>query len=215
MATQAESLSMALDLANNPDAAEYLFSKLQKIMPDNHEILDTLEDYVQTIRQSTPTSEYAWSGQDMPSQTRTLNENIAGQSIDSLSSSFDDEFLDVRMDIAINEESEVLRGYDLNNQTASDEQIQALDGLFNAWLTRQNWLCKDGVIYQTNAQGKVLTENGKDIIASSSQFETLIKDEITGLNAYVSKKSPNIEIEVNQVDFPEPQKTNTVAPGQP
>ena len=35
MATQAESLSMALDLANNPDAAEYLFSKLQKIMIDH------------------------------------------------------------------------------------------------------------------------------------------------------------------------------------
>lgn len=87
--------------------------------------------------------------------------------------------------------------------TQPDSQtIDALDKLFNAWLTTNNIICKDGVLYKSTDMGDLLkSSDGSLQIVTPPEFNALIADPVKGLGHYAAENKINI-IPIEQ-DFPE------------
>ena len=73
--------------------------------------------------------------------------------------------------------------------------VEALDGLFNAWLALNGMISKGGALYQVDSKGDVLLDSkGAAVKVDPRRFNALIQDPVHGFNVFVAKKGLKINL---------------------
>lgn len=192
------------------DAAEYLRDQFIKVLTDakmvneSEDIIAKVNEFVKYVHYSLASKTDAWLGQlGESSDFKNMQRNMA----DNISSALDESIKDhdikmpLKLDIAINDLSQLLRGYSSESKSLDPEIVAMLDKLFNAWLAENNIVSKDGVLYQSEANGVIKTDSkGRPLIANHDQVKSLLTDNKKGLIQYFQTKG--VEMEVAQHPYP-------------
>jgi hypothetical protein len=152
-------------------------------------MIDNVKKFADSVEDQ-KTQENPWSGEFT---ARSLFQAYQ----DSMAQNYVKDFANksITFDFSISDNAEVLRGYNTDDGLLSDEESLPLDQLFNAWLADNDMLTKDGVIYQSTADGEIKQdEKGQNKRANAEKLRELIKDEKKGFSQYVSKKSSSTKM---------------------
>jgi hypothetical protein len=192
------------------DAADYLRDQFIKVLTDakivneSKDIIAKVDEFVKYVHYSLASKADAWLGQlGEPSDFKNMQRNMAENVSTALDESIKDHHIKMpfKLDIAINDLSQLLRGYSSESKSLDPEVVALLDKLFNAWLAENNIVSKDGVLYQSEANGDIKTDSrGKPLIANHDHVKSLLMDSKKGLIQYFQSKG--IEMEIKQHPYP-------------
>lgn len=195
---------------HSAEAAEYLGDRFTDILVANKmeeqckEMLAQVKDFVQYVKFKEAATAQPWSGEVASSTDfQNMQANIATDTSNKLQgiiAATDN----LKLDLAINDNAELLRGYSGNGEAMDPETVVALDKLFNAWLAQQNLVTKNSTIYEVNDQGEIKTDaKGNARKANPERVKALIADRQQGLVSYLAKKG--ITMVAQQHPYPTPQ----------
>lgn len=200
-----ESLQSAVAIATTPEAAGTLVQRFRAScaaagLPKDLTLSKELEAFAgfQEKRASEGHGD-PWGGEykPLPSYLQQYQSDLA----DEITEASRDKLSDatVAFYFAVNESSELVRGYD----TEDSEMIEAVDGYLNAWLVKQGFINEGGVVYELDSKGEdIKQEAGKRVKAGPEDLAQKIQDKKKGLSAFVQLKHEIRSFSVERVAFP-------------
>ncbi len=129
-----------------------------------------------------------WSGELLDERTdfQTFQDQLADQSVAVIADTMEG---DIKMDFAISNSSELIRGYTVNGAPVSHEMAEELDRIFNAWLAENAIITQDSTLYQATERGDISWAQGKPVTVSAETITQLINDKREkGLQAFLERK---------------------------
>lgn len=203
--------STALQLAtevsgSSKEAADYFAEQFKKILinskmlnkPEAQEMLARVEDFAKYVGFKLSLSTQPWSGeQGKPSDFKNMQDQLAKDA-----SAFVTENIkgNLKLDFAINEKGQLLRGYSVDGEMVNDpNRIEALDKLFNAWLAEHNIVSQGSILYESDINGV------KQNPANAEKIKNLIKGVDNGFASYMGKKN-NHSIQIENHEYPKAQE---------
>jgi hypothetical protein len=156
----------------------------RKVADDIIQVAQDYQEYVALEREDRPN---AWFEQTILTDFQNLHKNMAKSAIKSISNDVDNS---VKMDIAIGEHADMLRAFSVDANSSTPQQAQMLDKVFNAWLVKDNLICKNSVIYKGTPKGEIQIDNkGQFIRAGAKDIYTRLLDNIEGFQSYFNQLS--------------------------
>ncbi|MFI4919059.1 MAG: hypothetical protein ACHP65_05840 [Legionellales bacterium] len=206
-----EQIIKAMEVAQtSTEAADYLVVKIKerftdaKVLEQNKELLVHVEEFGENVALKVVKSNQAWFGQEAKgTDYDNMQENIAKKSVDALKAADIQEHL--HLDLAINDNAQLLRGYSHNGQALSNPE--EADKLFNAWLAIHDVKSLSSVLYQADKNGEVLAAQG-NIAANVARIRQLVNDPQQGFGKFMQEKG--IPVTIQQHDYPSQTKTEQV-----
>lgn len=202
------------------EGAEYVLEQYEDVVvaakkkEEASTILNALSEFVQLVKFTLGSQVGIWNGIDQaPSTFKNMYQNMADSVAKELSDVLKD---DVKLNIAFNEVSELVRGYLVGDKPASPEVVKLLDTLFNSWLAlNADTINKSSTLFDANEKGEVKTDaQGKQVKANTPRIKELINDPVKGFAEFVKHllagngTDKNMEIAVQE--FPQATKTKEV-----
>lgn len=193
-----------MEIITEPAAAEFFHQRLDeqftkaKVNQEFSDLLNDTQKYAQSMGDQSPNSQ-VWSGQSpvVKSSFKIYQAKLASESVEKLTSQ------NIHFDFALSDDAEIIRAYsDDNGQTVSNDESETLDSLFNAWLAEHDYVTKEGVICEANADGSVKKENNENKKADAERVRELITDTKEGFTKYVESKSDSLNIEAIKHEHP-------------
>lgn len=191
-------LAKILEVAGgHPEAAQYALKQLEAIAErvlKNVKTTQELRDYigaampavkkfVEYVGFKFAINSQPWSGQKVEvSDVKNIQENMAQDALKNLS----DKPMNIRLDYAINQQGNYVRGYSESGVVLKSETVDALDKLFNAWLAGKGYLIKSGYLYNANeAAGQEEKDRIKADVVTALMAEG-------GLEKYMARQGINV-----------------------
>lgn len=212
-------------LATTPESADYMVKQLTalfqktKMLSSGADILQTAEDYRQNVHLQRDSRANPWLGNvKVNTDFQNLQQNLAKSAIKTVAEHVNQS---IKMDIAINEQTQMLRGFSTDNQPATPEIAQVLDKLFNAWLAEHNLICKGSVIYEGTPEGDIQVDKAGNLIkANTERVRALIADKTQGFERYFAGfvnyfNNKNLSLAVQQHAYPQQPQPVSTAREQP
>ncbi|KTC64894.1 Dot/Icm secretion system substrate (plasmid) [Legionella adelaidensis] len=220
------SLYAAMRVATTPEAADYLVQQFEQKLKDSgmyaqsQGLLNSLKVFAETVHREHDSSFHVWEGDkgilrvSNPQEAQRINNQ------DSTLKEYSKTVVDKSVDFgfAVNQESELRRGYSSDGKEVDEKLKTMLDNYFNAWVVNKDMAVLDGVVYEAvtavkdekGKQEKVLVDYKKDsagnpIPADPDKVAKAILDKDDGLKAYVEKANPTIKLDTKQYAFPAPE----------
>lgn len=193
----------------SPDAAEYFAEGLKKRLSETKMIdrcttgvMQPVEGFVENVKiQSDRQS--PWEGNDVKTDFKNINGNIGNYAAEAMASSKGP----FRLDIAINPESNFVRGF----ANAGESEKKHLDQLFNSWLAENDVVSKSSTLYRVDAEGETLKdEKGNPVKVSAEELRNLMSDVDKGFQQYCEKK--DISLTARQVAYPDQKPKVEIQP---
>jgi hypothetical protein len=212
LAPTGEAIKKAMEVATTPEAAEYLAARfLKKITSLGKELLkqgrpvwENICEWRDNVVLQYSSNGDPWAGKLGVTDFQNLQQNLAQKAAEEISS---DVKGNIRMDYAINDSSQLIRGYGAENpeeDEAVKNKIGFFDKLFNAWLAAKNFISQDSTIYEGTEKGEIRRDaKGNPIPADPEKVRELINDSQKGYQKYL--KDRGIEAIIQQHDYPAPQ----------
>jgi hypothetical protein len=101
----------------------------------------------------------------------------------------------VLFNFAVSGDAQFIRSYMEGGKPVDKDTQAALDVLFNAWLSTQQLISKDGVIYQSTPQGEIQKDSsGKPMIADPKKLKDDLNKLDTGFAAYARKSNGTLDV---------------------
>ena len=106
----------------------------------------------------------------------------------------------------MSDSAEFIRGYsNEDGKLLEDDELEAMDTLFNAWLAENKMISQGGVIYAGTAKGEIERDKkGHSIIAPAEKLRTLL-DKTDDFSRFVQKNNPAAEVKVRLHEYAEPK----------
>lgn len=115
----------------------------------------------------------------------------------------------ITLDYAINDETaEYLRGYSGDN--LKDKDVNAMDTLFNAWLSKEDMMMRSGVVYAATKEGEPVKNSDANAVAK--KLSDLLQDKERGFAAYVAQNGAKVGLTLRKNDHP--AQTEEVKPSK-
>ena len=104
----------------------------------------------------------------------------------------------VKMDVALSEASELIRGFSSEGKNLAKEVGTEFDKLLNSWFAKHQIISKGSVIYEGTDKGQIRRDSqGNPILANPSTVKTLLQ----GFQQYL--KGLGIQATIKQHKYPE------------
>lgn len=115
----------------------------------------------------------------------------------------------VKIDVALNDASELVRGFSSSGKALTGKLATSFDNLLNSWFAKNGLLSMASVIYEADEDGKI-RENaqGKPVHAEPSK----VRQVLNGFQKYL--KSLGIQANLKQHQMPQPQTEAQKAAGK-
>ena len=208
-----EALLDAMSVAETSvEAADYLASRFKEIltrakMTDTYaDVLQKVEDFAKYTQFKLLSAAQPWRGQSSNATEFTnLQSNMANEAAKNLESMNIGTEKEVLLDFAINNQGDFIRGYSSGGKALSDQSLESMDKLFNAWLAENNVVSQDSIFYESNKNGEIIKdEDGRNMIANPDQIKDLVSDPEKGFQKYLDLKGINLTTQ--QHEYPSAQK---------
>jgi len=192
------------------EGAEYLFSRFKKILTEakildkSQDMLEVVKNFVDFVRFKLTAREQPWAGQIVKTTDfKNMQENIGYDAAKKLESLLNErQQQDIKLDIAISDSAQLLRGYSAAGKPLDAKTLEFFDKLFNAWLADKGIVSKDSILYEANEYGEIKTDlQGQQIRAQTDEIKQLISDKEVGFEKYLENKG--IEISSQQHVYPD------------
>jgi hypothetical protein len=190
----AEQMSRAMAVAEHTEeGAAYFCFRM-----DDPALKENAVDLLHLVRCKAASNGSYWQGVMYPSDFINMQRNVAklafaSANIASLTQGH------LRMDYALSDNAELRRGW--STGVALDAKANdALDKVFNAWLSEHYLRSEGGRIVKTDAKGNILMSGGQAEGADMNDFRSLIDDEKKGFKAYI--QGFGLELTINALPFP-------------
>lgn len=203
-----EALSKCKEVATTPEGACYFAEQFEKRLDKAGKVsmeqaaIANIRQFSEMISMQREMKSNCWEG-EMVSGTdfHNLQQNVAVKSAEFLNSRVEG---NIRMDFALNDKAQLLRGYSVNGKLMEEESTHSLDNLFNAWLASQNLMSKGSVIYAVDDKGKILRDDkGVPIVVNTDRLNTKILSEgEDGFTHFLQKHSKQLQLTLKQRSYP-------------
>jgi len=179
-------------------AAEYLETQFKQILNKNkmldssQDIVGKVEEFVQFVKFKLISSTQPWAGeQSKSSDFSNMQQNIAADAVEKLEGVINGMIKDLKLDVAINDLSQLVRGYTSEGKALDAKLIDSMDKLFNAWLAENNIVNKGSTLFDANDKGDIRVDEKKQQVKTGAQR---IRDLISGkgFEAFLYKKGVQI-----------------------
>ena len=113
----------------------------------------------------------------------------------------------VEMDITLNDENKLDRGYLVDNEhPVDDEQVAMLDSGFHGWWKQEGMLCRGQLIYEGDAdKGEIKTDaKGEKVQVDPAVLKDKLLDPMRGLKQHFDAHLKGIELETLNVEVAGP-----------
>lgn len=204
-----EAIIRCKEVVTTTEAADYLVEQFEKTLKKSGKLelvkpaLENVKDYAQAIKWQREETADIWAGKPpIESDFIALQRNKASQSAKDLAS-----FKSIRMNYALSDNSEIIRGYAIQGSPSDEETTRKTDQLFSAWLSQNQLASHEGILYEGNAQGQVVRdEKGQLVRANPEKVNALIADKKNGFSQYVKELSSNnpLALEIKQYPYQAP-----------
>lgn len=188
----AESIKKCFDF---PESADYLLPRLIEklesvgLLAKAQDLVQKVSEFVGVVLKQRSLRGDPWSADPACERTdfQNLQNNLAMEAQKLLTSAISDP---VKMDFALSDMSQFLRGYSVNGNPLDPELLDPCDKLFNAWLAENNLLSKHGQIYETMDNGEIRKDaKGMPITADPDKIRTLLNNPAKSFQVYLGKKT--------------------------
>ena len=180
-------------LVNN---AEYQLQATEKLNPWSLVVASTLNDaprLIGLLRAHRSESEFdAFQAFLADTSIRHIKEHIKSGAIKEGQ---------ITLDYAISRSSQFMRAYGSDVNMLEGEALDAMDILFNQWLSKNGMISEGGVIYMRTGD-KIRKENGAPVIADPDKLIAMFNGH--GFEKFVQEKHPKVRITIRQNDYVEP-----------
>ena len=197
-----EQILQAMKVADNSiEASEYLVQSFKNLltrakMTDKaSDMLARVERYGELVKMKLSKNRDPWLGEGIEdSEFKNLQENLAQSAAEVLLEQGVSEGID--LDLILNDRAELARMYSKSQEFLEPEQMSEYDRLFNAWLAEHDIVTEAGVLYEADANGKILlNKHNEKVRVDSGLFESLLQDPVKGYDNYIQDKGlPSLNI---------------------
>lgn len=204
-----QAIQSAMEVARSSmDGANYLATQFEetikaaKVWEQSQDMMSAVNDFAEKISLLfTSRSSEAWSGQPVDSSRfKNMQTHIADDvmpQLDELSSTGKK----LRMDVAINDEAQFVRGYAVDGEAMDNQSIEVFDASFNAWLAENNLISKGSILYEIDQSGQIKRDaQGNELKVNVAKMKELMDDPQKGFAAYLNRKG--IEMSILQQEYP-------------
>lgn len=197
------------------EAAHYFVERLTAILTETKmldksgDLLERAKIFAQYVDLKLNSNAQPWSGQmGKPSDFENMQDRIGDDAVKTVKASYDS----VKLDIAINDKAQLLRGYSSEGKQISDPVIvDALDKIFNSWLAKNNVVTRDSVLYEADITGKIIHDVNGDVKANPEQIKKLMNDIDKGLTKFSKDKDFSFIVDNSHVYPAPPSETEKKA----
>lgn len=214
----AQAFGQIAEVATTIEAAEYAYHQTEAKFTEAgvinkgpaQSMLKKMDNLRQNVNLQRGPNGQPWSGQiDAENGFENLQQNLAKQETKDMAEKIQDK--SVVMDFAISDKGEFRRGLsvdgvELDAGKKSDRgTIEAVDNLFNTWLADDQLISDDSVIYESDGNGNILTdEDGNKVRADGGELRELMNGD-NGFEAYMQDKG--LDVTTRQQTFPGEEPT--------
>lgn len=209
-----DTLTKCMDVATTPEAAQYFLAGYEECVKAAkksgeevvQKILGTIRGFVEFVVGKSA-GDY-WSGKEPPTAFQKYQQTLAANATQALGEKH------IILDFSVSDQSELMRGYSTDDGTLDEKGTDAMDKLFNAWLTENHMISKGGVIYEGTKNGEVKQDNdGNPVRANPDLLREKVGDDKHGFEQYVSKNGKSTQVTTTQHDFYTDQQPKEVDTG--
>lgn len=182
-----EALIHAMEICENSvEGAQYFASQAKSLFRQaplsedmRQAVLSKVEEFVKLVEWRLFSNTQPWSGAFTESSGfKNMQKGLAKEAASRLQN-----MLDLRLDVAISDNSELLRGPSSGGEPMNPD---AMDTLFNAWLAQHDVICKGSVLYEATEDGEIKKDAGGDPVkADPEKIRQLISDRQEGFAHYM------------------------------
>lgn len=216
------SLLKIMEVVTTGDAAKYFYSQFEsklgkaKMLESSQAILAKVAEFVANVCLCEDRHEQNyWAGklQDILTDFQNLQQKLAESSLETVVENISG---NLKLDIAISNLTELLRGYSTDGEPISGDLLLALDRLFNAWMAEKDMISKGSTIYECDANGEIKKDSqGEPIRVEAEQIRELITDPDEGFAEYLSDKGMPVDVELHQYPEQQPEIEPTAQEPEP
>jgi len=211
-----ESLLNTMEVVTTAEAAEYFYRrfaeklKATKMLESSKDVLEKVLEFVDNVRlcDSRQNSWRGGSAKDILTDFQNLQQKLAETSLQTVTQQVHD---DLRLDIAVSDIAQLLRGYSTDGVPLEGDLLLALDRLFNAWLANNDMISKGSTIYVCDEHGEIkMDARGQPVKVQAERVRQLIDDQVEGFATYITAKG--MPTTVVQHEYPEQAPISEPAP---
>jgi hypothetical protein len=210
-----DALTKLMELSTTPEAAIYLRDNYEKVLNQAkvfandavQRVWSTVSAFADFV--SGKSNDDPWSGKEPLTLFQSFQANLAKSAADVLSEK------EVTFDYSLSDTADLLRAYSEGGELLNDDDIVAMDKLFNSWLVSKDYLSEGGVIYLSDKNGEVKEDSaGQPIRADASILKRQIEDDKTGFRAYVQERNESVQLSTrfHEAEKSEQATSEQVAP---
>lgn len=204
-----EAFKRMFDLCCSKEVAQYMYDQTEAYLKragifesePYQQILVCLRDLVeyQTLAED---SGKIWQGEPASTAFQNVQFQKAVAFLDKLDAS-----KPIQFDFAVGDQAELVGVFTVDGQPLNAATETGMTNLLLAWLSQNQLLNKDGVIYEATASGDIRQRDGQEVIANPGALRQQILDEKTGLAAYVQQKNKEVQLTLEPHNYAESQVT--------
>lgn len=209
----AVAIGKAFSIATTLESAEYLYERFSKAAADAgvidkfQGVLDEIAKYVDLIRAQDPKGSEYWSGDlkaTLLTKFRIYQDSLSKEAVSSLLEKVDKAQIQIiDFDFAMSDNSELLQGYSINGEPIDDEMNEQINIIYSDWLTKNQMICRDGVIYASDENGDTLERNGVTVRVTPEQYKKMFMNKTDGFSTFVKNKTDRkLDISPREQEFP-------------
>lgn len=131
-----------------------------------------------------------WSAISPDTEFMNLQRNIANNASDKIKQEVT---APVRIDLAINNLAQFIRGFSAKGQSLSAMSDNHMDQLLNAFLSSNNIMSKNSTLYESTEKGVIEQEGGQPKKADPKQVEQLLTDKEHGLTEFLEEQGIKVD----------------------
>ncbi|WP_028389411.1 hypothetical protein [Legionella fairfieldensis] len=207
-APDSKAIRACIAVATTPEAAFYLKERFPIVMKGfgtvmvekSKAIREALQDYYDNISLQRLEQSGVWKGQlSTLNEFQNLQHNWSRKIADDLNTKIKG---NIKMDVAISDESQLVRGFSVDGTAVSKDRAVDMDKLFTAWLAKNNLLSQNGLIYEGTESGQIRhDEEGNPLKANPEEIKQLMDDKEKGFSRF--SQDLGIQITIQQHAYPE------------
>jgi hypothetical protein len=197
-----DALLKCFHVASTAEAANYMVSQFEKLLNKSNKfdelsvIFSKIKEYAKNVTLQREQRSDPWSGNTkVRTDFQNLQHNLAQSALENVTTKVDGA---LRMDFAINDNSELLRAFSSDGKSVDPAISPSLDTLFNSFLASNNLISKDSSILEATENGDVkIGFDGQPTKASPEQVSKLITEEFPN-----HLKKEGIDITIVEQNYP-------------
>jgi hypothetical protein len=204
-------LLAAMKVAENDiEAANYLVQRFKEILTEakmldkSKDVLEKVEDYAKYVQFKLLSKSQPWSGEaGDKSNFANMQSNIADDAATKLKGAIENGDVNgnIKLDIALNDMAQLLRGYSADGKALDSKTVDLLDKLFNSWLAENEVVSKGSTLHECDENGQVKEQDPAEKQKMVEKIKELITNNQEGFAKYLKDKG--IPITIQQHKYPE------------